>query len=484
MCAGSHDRRDLGEARLDLAAWLAKWQVKYPKLTSWVEDNIEETLTFYRLPRQHHKHMKSTNMLERLNEEIKRRTHVVRLFPNADGCLRLFGLAVETGKVVEQHRYLNVEDLREHQKEYLAGGLNAPWTTRRAANHAARSGQRTGCPEKPGVARQSGTWHAGGTARPRLALVPPAAHLQAVAGRMLIMLDEARFLDGPEGAVGFGAPGDGALLDAYSGAVTAAVARATPAVAHLQVERNGQPAGSGSGFVVTSDGYLLTNSHVVHGGDLVRATFPDGSATRAYLVGDDPDTDLALLQVHNRPAGQLELAASDGLQVGQIAIAVGNPLGFGSTVTAGVVSALGRALRSRSGRLIDDVLQTDAALNPGNSGGPLLDSRGRVDRRQHRHDHGGAGPVLRGRQQHGPLRHGRDPAAWPGAAGVPGPRRPDGAAGSGPRAPSRAGGADGGAGDGGQRRRSRRHGRAESRAISCSTPMRPSLPASTRCTGC
>ena len=192
------------------------------------------------------------------------------------------------------------------------------------------------------------------------------------------MLDEARFLDGPEGAVGFGAPGDGALLDAYSGAVTAAVARATPAVAHLQVERNGQPAGSGSGFVVTSDGYLLTNSHVVHGGDLVRATFPDGSATRAYLVGDDPDTDLALLQVHNRPAGQLELAASDGLQVGQIAIAVGNPLGFGSTVTAGVVSALGRALRSRSGRLIDDVLQTDAALNPGNSGGPLLDSRGRA----------------------------------------------------------------------------------------------------------
>ena len=192
------------------------------------------------------------------------------------------------------------------------------------------------------------------------------------------MLDEAWFLDGPDGAAGFGAAGDGVLLDAYSGAVTAAVARATPAVAHLEVERGGRPAGSGSGFVVTSDGYLLTNSHVVHGGDLVRATFPDGATTRAYLVGDDPDTDLALLQVHNRPAGQIELAASDELQVGQIAIAVGNPLGFGSTVTAGVVSALGRTLRGRSGRLIDDVLQTDAALNPGNSGGPLLDSRGRA----------------------------------------------------------------------------------------------------------
>ncbi len=188
------------------------------------------------------------------------------------------------------------------------------------------------------------------------------------------------FLDGAEMEVDLGtaAAGERPLLDAYSAAVTMAVARATAAVAHLAVERNGQPVGSGSGFVVTSDGYLLTNSHVVHGGDLVRATFPDGASTRAYLVGDDPDTDLALLQVHNRPAGQLELAASDTLQVGQIAIAVGNPLGFGSTVTAGVVSALGRALRGRSGRLIDDVLQTDAALNPGNSGGPLLDSRGRA----------------------------------------------------------------------------------------------------------
>ena len=116
-----YDRRDLGEARRDLAAWLARWQAKYPKLTSWVEENIEETLTFYRLPRQHHKHMKSTNMLERLNEEIKRRTHVVRIFPNTGSCLRLVrALAIEIHENwLEQHRYLNMEDLREHKKEQL-----------------------------------------------------------------------------------------------------------------------------------------------------------------------------------------------------------------------------------------------------------------------------------------------------------------------------------------------------------------------------
>ena len=115
------DRRDLAEARRDLAAWLAKWSAKYSKLTGWVEDNIDETLTFYRLPRQHHKHLKSTNMLERLNEEIKRRTHVVRIFPNGESCLRLVrALAVETHENwLEQHRYLNMDDLREHKKEAL-----------------------------------------------------------------------------------------------------------------------------------------------------------------------------------------------------------------------------------------------------------------------------------------------------------------------------------------------------------------------------
>jgi putative transposase len=116
-----YDRRDLAEARRDLAAWLAKWSGKYPKLTGWVEENIDETLTFYRLPRQHHKHLKSTNMLERLNEEIKRRTHVVRIFPNGESCLRLVrALAVETHENwLEQHRYLNMDDLREHKKEAL-----------------------------------------------------------------------------------------------------------------------------------------------------------------------------------------------------------------------------------------------------------------------------------------------------------------------------------------------------------------------------
>lgn len=182
------------------------------------------------------------------------------------------------------------------------------------------------------------------------------------------------FLDGPAGEP----QPDPVLLDAYSKAVTGAAATVAPAVAHLMVEHQGRPAGSGSGFLVTSDGYLVTNSHVVGGAKTVRASFPDGTHARAYLVGDDPDTDLAVLQVHSGPSAPLAFAPSNEIKVGQIAIAVGNPLGFDSTVTAGVVSALGRSLRSRSGRLIDDVLQTDAALNPGNSGGPLIDSAGRV----------------------------------------------------------------------------------------------------------
>lgn len=192
-------------------------------------------------------------------------------------------------------------------------------------------------------------------------------------------LDELSFSGNaaPAAAPLFGV-GDATLLDAYSDAVAGAAARVAASVAHVAVERGGRPAGAGSGFLVASDGHLLTNSHVVHGAAAIRATFPDGSTGKAWLVGDDPDTDLAVLQVHNGPSAGLELASSDALRVGQIAIAVGNPLGFDFSVTAGVVSALGRSLRGGSGRLIDDVLQTDAALNPGNSGGPLIDSRGRV----------------------------------------------------------------------------------------------------------
>ena len=123
-----YDRRDLAEARRDLAAWLVKWSGKYAKLTGWVEENIDETLTFYRLPRQHHKHLKSTNMLERLNEEIKRRTHVVRIFPNGESCLRLVrALAVESHENwLEQHRYLNMDYQREHKKEGLRGAAAPP----------------------------------------------------------------------------------------------------------------------------------------------------------------------------------------------------------------------------------------------------------------------------------------------------------------------------------------------------------------------
>lgn len=172
---------------------------------------------------------------------------------------------------------------------------------------------------------------------------------------------------------------DAALLDAYSQAVVAAAEKVSPAVAHLRIEdEQGRPRGSGSGFVVTPDGYLLTNSHVVRGAKRIRASFPDGGQERAFLVGDDPDTDLAVVQVHTTRPVTVELADSARVRVGQLALAIGNPLGFDHTVTAGVVGALGRSLRGAGGRLIDDVLQTDAALNPGNSGGPLVDSRGRA----------------------------------------------------------------------------------------------------------
>ena len=180
---------------------------------------------------------------------------------------------------------------------------------------------------------------------------------------------------------------DGHLLDSYSRTIVGVSQMVSPSVVQIKVNkktapsrnpRQQQPFGTGSGFIISSDGFIVTNSHVVSNSTQIEVVLQDGREFQAKLVGEDPATDIAVVQINGDNLRAVRFGNSDHLQVGQLAVAIGNPYGFQYSVTVGVVSALGRTLRSESGRLIDDVIQTDAALNPGNSGGPLVDSRGNI----------------------------------------------------------------------------------------------------------